>query len=158
MKKIFMIIAALLITAGAMGQNNYNSLYKKYSGKKDVSSVYISPTMFKMMKSLPEIEISDDKEVRLDRIISTFDGMYIVEVDNRNLASDLSKDVNALVSSGKLELLMEAIEKDETVRIYVELKNNIVTKFVLLEQEDDSATFISIVAEMTMDDLKRLIK
>ncbi len=157
MKRFLLVFSAILLASSIFAQSN-NSIYNKYSGKQGVSSVYISPSMFKMMKSLPEVEIYDDKDVHFEQIIKSFEGMYVIEVENVALVKSMISDVESMIAKGNLELLMEVKESDETVRIYVEKEGDMFKKFIMLEREDDSATFISIDAQMPQEAVAELLK
>ena len=157
MKRFLLVFSAILLASSIFAQSN-NSIYNKYSGKQGVSSVYISPSMFKMMKSLPEVEIYDDKDVHFEQIIKSFEGMYVIEVENVALVKSMISDVESMIAKGNLELLMEVKEPDETVRIYVEKEGDMFKKFIMLEREDDSATFISIDAQMPQEAVAELLK
>ena len=157
MKRFLLVFSAILLASSIFAQSN-NSIYNKYSGKQGVSSVYISPSMFKMMKSLPEVEIYDDKDVHFEQIIKSFEGMYVIEVENIALVKSMISDVESMIVKGNLELLMEVKESDETVRIYVEKEGDMFKKFIMLEREDDSATFISIDAQMPQEAVAELLK
>ena len=157
MKRFLLVFSAILLASSIFAQSN-NTIYNKYSGKQGVSSVYISPSMFKMMKSLPEVEIYDDKDVHFEQIIKSFEGMYVIEVENIALVKSLISDVESMIAKGNLELLMEVKESDETVRIYVEKEGDMFKKFIMLEREDDSATFISIDAQMPQEAVAELLK
>ena len=74
------------------------------------------------------------------------------------MVKELSSDVDALLQKGQLELLMEVVEKDEKVRMYVRQEGELIKQFIMLELEDDSATYISIVADMPVEDFNALIK
>lgn len=158
MKRFILMLAAVMIAVTSLAQSSDNSLYKKYSGKPGVSSVYISPAMFKLMQKLPEVELADDKDVHFERIIKTFEGMYIIEAEDTPLVKELTSDVEALLQKGQLALLMEVVEKDEKVRMYVRQEGEVVKQFIMLELEDDSATYISIVADMPVEDFNALIQ
>ena len=56
MKKLYMLAVLLLIAVGASAQEGRN-IYNKYSGNKGVSAVYISPSMFKLIGKLPELQV-----------------------------------------------------------------------------------------------------
>ena len=157
MKRFLLVFSAILLASSIFAQSN-NTIYNKYSGKQGVSSVYISPSMFKMMKSLPEVEIYDDKDVHFEQIIKSFEGMYVIEVENIALVKSMISDVESMIAKGNLELLMEVKEPDETVRIYVEKEGDMFKKFIMLEREDDSATFISIDAQMPQEAVAELLK
>lgn len=157
MKRFLLVFSAILLASSIFAQSN-NTIYNKYSGKQGVSSVYISPSMFKMMKSLPEVEIYDDKDVHFEQVIKSFEGMYVIEVENIALVKSMISDVESMIAKGNLELLMEVKESDETVRIYVEKEGDMFKKFIMLEREDDSATFISIDAQMPQEAVAELLK
>ena len=104
------------------------------------------------------MELADDRDVHFERIIKTFEGMYIIEAEDTPLVKELTSDVEALLQKGQLALLMELVEKDEKVRMYVRQEGEFIKQFIMLELEDDSATYISIVADMPVEDFNALIK
>ena len=147
MKRFILMLAAAVIAVTSLAQS-----------RPGVSSVYISPAMFKLMQKLPEVELADDRDVHFERIIKTFEGMYIIEAEDTPLVKELTSDVEALLQKGQLALLMEVVEKDEKVRMYVRQEGELIKQFIMLELEDDSATYISIVADMPVEDFNALIK
>ena len=76
MKKIFAIAAAMLITVSAFAQDG-KSIYKKYSDAENVSAVYISPAMFRMMGKIPEMEVGDS-EMNLTPVVKSLTGLYLI--------------------------------------------------------------------------------
>lgn len=156
MKRLAIIIMFLAAAAMSAAAQDGKEIYNRYSGKKGVSSVYISPTMFKMMKSLPEVSM-ESGEVDFSSIIKTFNGMYIIDIEEPELAKSLSEEVAAMAESGRYELMMEAAEESEKVRIYIVSKGDIVTDFLMFAQEKGSASVISISAEMPFSELQKLI-
>ena len=156
MKKII-IIAVILLTAAISAQaQEINSIYNRYSGKEGVSSVYISPAMFNLMKDLPDVHVSAG-DIDFSGIIKTFKGMYILDIENKSLASSLASDIRSAIGSGKYQLLMEATEEDESMQIYIASQGEIVTDLIMLATEKDSVSVIAISAEMTYADLQKLI-
>lgn len=151
MKKIILIAVAAILAVSALAQDG-KSLYSKYSNEKNVSAVYISPAMFKIMGKLPEVEIGDD--VNLTPLIKTLTGMYILSSENSKVNSQMTSDVAALVKAGKYEMIMEAKEDGETVRIYTVSKGEIVTSFVLFVVEKDECDFICIDGNMPREQLE----
>ena len=157
MKRIFMMIMLSLILAVSASAQGGRDIYNRYSGKKGVSAVYISPAMFKLIKSLPDVEI-DDRDVDFSSIIRTFDGMYILDVEDTVLAARLKGEVEDFVAKGKYELLMEAVDEDERMRIYVALEKGIVTDFMMLVAERQETSVISITGKMPFESLEQLLK
>ena len=155
MKKIIAIAAALIMAATAFAQDG-RSIYQKYSDYDGVSGVFISPAMFRMMGRLPDMEI-DDSEVNLSSIIKSLSGMYIINSENPELIPSLKKDADKLITKGGYELMMEAKDNGETVRIFTAGTEEIVTSFVLLTYERDGCTFICLDGQMPREQLEGAI-
>ncbi|MBP5572452.1 MAG: DUF4252 domain-containing protein [Bacteroidales bacterium] len=151
MKKILMV-AALMIASVAMFAQNGRSIYQKYSDRENVSAVFISSAMFKIIGSIPDIEVEKDS-VNLTPIIKSLKGLYILETTNPDIRESIIIDVNNFVESSKYELLMEAKDSGETVRIYTVGDEQTVESFVMLACEPEEITFICIDGKMARDDL-----
>ncbi|MDE6872251.1 MAG: DUF4252 domain-containing protein [Bacteroidales bacterium] len=155
MKKIFIIAAMILIAATGFAQDG-KSIYKKYSDAKNVSAVYISPAMFRMMGRLPDMEVGDGG-LNLTPVIRSLTGMYLISSENIDINSDIKKDVESFVNAGSYEILMEAKDDGETIRIYVVSHKDIVTSFVLLAYEKSECTFICLDGQMEQKQLEKLL-
>ena len=130
MKKIFAIAAAMMATVSAFAQDG-KSIYKKYSDAENVSAVYISPAMFRMMGKIPEMEVGDS-EMNLTPVVKSLTGLYLISSENGSINTKLKADAEAFVKSGKYDMLMEVKDNGETVHIYTITKGDIVSSFVLL--------------------------
>ncbi|MCM1178370.1 MAG: DUF4252 domain-containing protein [Clostridium sp.] len=155
MKKIIISAAMMLLTITGFAQDG-KSIYKKYSEAKNVSAVYISPAMFRMIGKIPDMEVGGGG-VNLTPVIKSLTGMYLIDSENVEINASIRKDVEAFVNSGSYEILMEAKDDGETMRIYTVSKDNIVTSFVLLAYEKDECTFICLDGQMAQEQLEKLI-
>ena len=156
MKKL-MISALLLISAAIASQaQDWSDIYNRYSGKDGVSSVYISPAMFKLMQKLPEVQV-EDGEVDLTGIIRTFNGMYILDIEDGETAAKLSGEIREKFDGKKYELLMEAQDGPEEMKIFIASKGDIVTDLIMFTAEKTSASLIAITGEMPYSELQKLI-
>ena len=99
MKKIFAIAAAMLVTVSALAQDG-KSIYKKYSDAENVSAVYISPAMFRMMGKIPDMEVCDS-DMNLTPVIKSLTGLYLVSSENGSINAKLKADEESFVKSGK---------------------------------------------------------
>ena len=61
------------------------------------------------------------------------------------------------VQSGRYELLMEAKESGEVVRMYTDGTETIVNGFVMIADEGNETTFIYLDGKMNREDLEKLI-
>ena len=148
MKKIIAIAAAMLLTLTAFAQKDGQKIYNKYSDAKGVSAVYMSPSMFRLMGSLPEMTVGEG-EVNLTPIISSLSGLYIIDSENPDINADIKRDVENFVKSVK--------EDGEVVHMFTTGTEEIVTGFVLLTYEESSCTFICLDGQMPREQLEIMI-
>ena len=106
MRRFFILAAMLLVAISSFAQDG-KSIYRKYSDSENISAVYVSPAMFKMIGKLPDIELNDG-EVNFYPIIKSLTGLYIINSENAGINAQLYADVDKFIKSGKYELLMEA--------------------------------------------------
>ena len=92
-----MAIAATLICAASFAQSG-KSIYNKYSDKSNVTAVYISPAMFKMMGQLPEID-TPDGDFNIAPVVKEMSGMYMIESGNPSINNALKADVEKYISA-----------------------------------------------------------
>lgn len=155
MKKIALIAAFSLLVATAFAQDG-KSIYNKYSDEKNVSAVYISPTMFRLMGSIPEIEMLDE-DVNITPYIKEMTGMYLIDSENPKINASLAEDADKMVRNGRYELLLEAKDDGERVRIYIVPEGEYVTSFIMTATEPGECVFISIEGRLLRKDLERLL-
>lgn len=155
MKKISIIATMLLISIAALAQDG-KSIYNKYSDEKNVSAVYISPSMFKLMGSIPDIDMPDG-DVNLSPYIKEMSGMYLIDSENPKINEALAADAQKMISKGRYELLMEAKDDGERVRIYIVPDGESITSFVMTATKPGECVFISIEGKMLRKDLEKLL-
>ena len=156
MKKILAAVAALLITAVCVSAQTSRSLYKKYSGQKGVSAVYISPAMFRLIGPIPDIEMNDG-DVNLSPIIRNLSGMYILNTEDSVIGDKIISDVEKLLDAGNFELLMEASEEGELTRMFTVGDDRSVKSFVLLAIEPDETSFISFEGDIPRSEFEKVV-
>ena len=156
MKKLLLVAMAALMAASAFAQDG-RSIYNKYSEAQDVSAIYISPAMFKLMKRIPDIDL-EGESVNLGPIIKNLTGMYILNSENPDINEDMKRDIDRFIRRGTYEMLLEAKEDGEVTRIYTMGPEEIVTGFVLFTFEPAECSFICINGEIPRGALEELIK
>ena len=156
MKKIIILFAALLLTCNAFGQDG-RSIYNKYSDEDGVTAVYISPAMFRLFGVLPDIDI-EGKDVNLSQVIRSLTSFYVVSTENPRIINDLRSDVDRYIKRGDYELLMEAKDSGEAVRMYTVGDEEVVKNFVMLAAEPGECTFISFEGLISRADFEQLVR
>ena len=152
MKKILVIAALLLGFVSAYAQNG-KSIYMKYSDAVDVSAVYVSPTMFRLIGRIPDIK-TGDADVNLTSVIRGLSGLYIINSTNASINDNLAKDVKKFLGLGTFELLMEVKSDGETMHMYTSGDERTVTNFVMLSQDNEETTFICIDGKLDREQLE----
>ena len=155
MKRIIILFAALLLTCSAFAQNG-KSIYQKYSDADNVSAVYVSPAMFRLIGRIPDMEMGDDN-VNLTPVIRALTGLYILNSENPTINANLRADAERFITSGKYELLMEAKDSGETVRMYTVGNDKFIDGFVMLAAEQNEVTFICLDGQMPRKEFEELI-
>ena len=155
MKRICILAAALLIAVSAFAQNG-KALYQKYSDAEGVSAVYISPAMFRMIGRIPDLDTGNG-EVNLSPIIRSLSGLYIINSQNPDLNGRLRAEAEKFIQSGHYELLMEAKDNGETVRMYTVGTEQLVNGFVMLAAERDEVSFICLDGQMPREQFEERV-
>ena len=156
MKRLAVIVAAMfLLTAGAWAQDG-KGIYNKYSDYDEVSAVYISSSMFKLLGKVPNMDLGESS-MDLGPLIKNLNAMYLLDCDDEEISKELKADVNKYINKYKFELLIEIKEKGEVVRIYTTGSEKTVTQFILTASEQDAFTFICLDGTMSRAELEKLI-
>ena len=158
MKRIAAFVAAMfLLTAGTWAQDG-KGIYNKYSDNENVSAVYISSSMFKLMgNKVPNMDLGEGSSMNLGSIIKNLNSMYLLDCEDPDLTKEIKSDVNKFINKYDFEMLMEIKDKGEVVRIYTTGNERTVTQFIMTAAEYDAFTFICLDGTMSRADLERAI-
>ncbi len=158
MKRITAFVAAIvLLTAGAWAQDG-KGIYNKYSDNENVSAVYISSSMFKLMgNKVPNMELGEGSSMNLGSIIKNLNSMYLLDCEDPDLCKEIKSDVNKFINKYDFEMLMEIKDKGEVVRIYTAGNERTVTQFIMTAAEYEAFTFICLDGTMSRADLEKAI-
>ncbi len=157
MKRIlFLTVILLIVSALSAFAQNGRSIYQKYSDAENVSAIYISPAMFRLIGKIPELEINDS-DVNLAPVVRTLTGMYILNSENQAINASLRGDVDRFIKGGRYELLMEAKDDGETVRMYTVGDSKTIESFVMFVVDGDETSFICLDGQMPREQTEKLI-
>ena len=158
MKRIITMTLMLLVVTLASAQEGRN-IYNKYSGNEGVTAVYISPTMFRMIGDLPDLDVetSNGLSVNLAPLIKNLQGIYMLDISNLDIKTSVQKDVSNMIHGKRYEMLMEVKDELETIRMYTAGNEQIIESFVFVVSDTDSLQFICIDGSMIREELDKLI-
>lgn len=146
----------MLLAAISSFAQDGRSIYQKYSDSENISAVYVSPAMFKLIGRLPDIEMNEG-EVNFFPIIKSLTGLYIISSSNSTINAQLYADAEKFVKSGRYDILMEAKDSGQTVRMYTVGDQTTVNSFVMVARDGAETTFICIDGNMNRKDLEALL-
>ena len=155
MKRILILTALLFTTLTVFAQNG-KSIYQKYAGTEKVSAVYVSSAMFRMIGKIPDLK-AGDSEVDLTPLIRKLEGLYIISSENPAIRASLESDVKRFIAGGKYELLMEAIDSGEIMRMYSIGDEKTVNSFAMFAIDGGETTFIWLDGQMDREQLEKVL-
>ena len=148
--------AALLLAAVAASAQNGRSIYQKYSDAENVSAVYISPAMFRLIGKIPDLNL-EGENLNLGPLIQSLSGFYLLSSENSEINSRLKADTDRFLRNGNFEMLMETKDSGQTVGMYTVGDEKVITAFVMIAQEAEELTFICLDGKMDRQDVETLI-
>lgn len=156
MKKLFLMAALMLVTVAGFAQDG-KSLYRKYCDTEGVSAVYISPAMFKLIGKLPDMEVGGEG-VNLGKAIEEFKGFYLISTDDKSLRKQLREDVYKIIDKNDYEMLLEAKDSGDAVKMYILDKGKYVSSLIFLATENDETAFICLEGMIKKEVLQKLLE
>lgn len=155
MKRIAIIAALLLASIFSFAQTG-KSIYQKYSDAAGVSAVYISPAMFRLIGKIPDLHV-EGEDVNLAPIIQSLSGLYLIDSENPAVNSELKSEAAKFINAGHYELLLEAKDSGEVVRMYTVGSGKVVNGFVMIAEDGGESTFIYLDGKMNREDLENIL-
>lgn len=157
MKRLYAIAVMLLMAFGAHAQEGKN-IYSKYSDKDGVSAVYISPSMFRLVGRIPEINVdSEGGNMDIAPLIRSLDGFYLLDISDSSIASALKSDVDAMLRKGRYDLLMEVKDDGDKVYMYTTGDEKTIKSILFLSSDGGSVQFICVDGSMDRPEVEALI-
>lgn len=152
MKRIYIISLLLCCCLLSRAQQ---SLFDKYAEMDGVTSVYISKSMLSL---IPQGQTSVNG-VQLGDISSRLDNIQILSCDEPDIITKLRKETSAISSRNGYEELMKIREDgDKTTIYYKDGKKKEKKEFILLSDQKDEFTIITIVGDLTLQEIQGIIK
>ena len=151
MIRIFII--TLLTTLCSICSYGQQSFFDKYAEMEGVTSVYITKSMLSLF---PKGQTSVNG-VNIGNITSRLDNIQILSADEQPIIDKLRKETSGLNTRNGYEELMRVREDGEKITIYFKDGKKDKKEFVLLMDEKDEFTIISIVGDLTLQEIQGII-
>lgn len=152
MKRINILV--ILATVFSLFAQAQQSFFDKYAEMEGVTSVYISKSMLSL---LPNVN-STVNGIHIGDIANCLDNIQILSSDESAIISKLRKETASINTQNGYEELMRVREDGEKTTIYFKDKKGKKKEFVLLVDEKDELTIISIVGDLTLQEIQGMIQ
>ena len=146
-------IITLLITFCSVSSYGQQSFFDKYAEMEGVTSVYITKSMLSLF---PKGQTSVNG-VNIGNITSRLDNIQILSADEQPIIDKLRKETSGINSRNGYEELMRVREDGEKTTIYFKDGKKDKKEFVLLMDQKDEFTIISIVGDLTLQEIQGII-
>jgi len=140
----FLIISCLFCSGLGLAQNK---LFEKYADMDNVTSVYISKTMFQM---IPKVE---NIGVNLMNMTGKIESLQLVSTERQDMITQMKKEFSQLVTT-RHEEMMRVKDGKTRVSFYTDLKNDKIKELILLVEAEDNYTAILLTGNFTLKDIQ----
>ncbi len=113
MKKVILIIAIALVP---FMSNAQTSIFDKYDGNEEVTTISVSKKMFSLMAKFGG---SSAEAKEYTDMVGSLDGLKVFTTESSSIAADMKKTVAKYLKSANLSELMRINDKEGNVIIYI---------------------------------------
>ena len=150
MKRIY--ILTLLLAISTIFCRAQQSFFDKYAEMDGVSSVYITKSMLNMFPNMS----GKINGVNVGNIASRLDNIQILSSDEAPIIEQLRKETKDINIKNGYEELMRVREDGEKTTIYFKERKTGNSEFVLITDEKDEFTIISIIGDLTLKEIQEI--
>ena len=147
------LIIAIMATLCSVCSYGQQSFFDKYAEMEGVTSVYISKSMLSLF---PKGQ-TNVNGINIGDIASRLDNIQILSADEQPIVNQLRKETSSINTRNGYEELMRVREDGEKTTIYFKDGKKDKKEFVLLVDEKDEFTIISIVGDLTLQEIQGII-
>ena len=147
------LIIAIMATLCSVCSYGQQSFFDKYAEMDGVTSVYISKSMLSLF---PKGQ-TNVNGINIGDIASRLDNIQILSADEQPIVDKLRKETSHINTRNGYEELMRVREDGEKTTIYFKDGKKDKKEFVLLVDEKDEFTIISIVGNLTLQEIQGII-
>jgi len=144
--KQLLIIVCLFCASLGFAQNK---IFEKYADMDNVTSVYISKTMFQMM---PVIE---NVGVNLMNMKGKIESLQLVSTEKKDAIAQMSKEFSQLVTT-RHEELMRIRDGKTRVNFYSDMKGDQIKELLMIIEDENSFTAVLLTGNFTLKDIQEI--
>ena len=147
------LIIAIMATLCSVCSYGQQSFFDKYAEMDGVTSVYITKSMLSLF---PKGQ-ANVNGVNIGNIASRLDNIQILSTDEQPIVDKLRKETSHINTRNGYEELMRVREDGEKTTIYFKDSKRDKKEFVLLQDAKNEFTIISIVGDLTLQEIQGIV-
>ena len=147
------LIIAIMATLCSVCSYGQQSFFDKYAEMDGVTSVYISKSMLSLF---PKGQ-TNVNGVNIGNIADRLNNIQILSTDEQPIVDKLRKETSDINTRNGYEELMRVREDGEKTTIYFKDSKKDKKEFVLLQDAKNEFTIISIVGDLTLQEIQGII-
>ena len=147
------LIIAIMATLCSVCSYGQQSFFDKYAEMDGVTSVYITKSMLSLF---PKGQ-TNVNGVNIGNIASRLDNIQILSTDEQPIVDKLRKETSHINTRNGYEELMRVREDGEKTTIYFKDGKKDKKEFLLLQDAKDEFTIISIVGDLTLQEIQGIV-
>lgn len=151
MKRIY--IFSLLLTLSTLFCQAQQSFFDKYAEMDGVSSVYITKSMLKMFPDMS----GKINGVNVGNLGNRLDHIQILSSDNLSIIGQLRKETKDVNTKNGYEELMRVRDDGDKITIYFKETKKGKNEFILIADEGNEYSIISIVGDLTLQEIQGMM-
>lgn len=151
MKRTYII--SLLITICSVCCYGQQSFFDKYAEMDGVTSVYITKSMLSLFPK-GQAKING---MNIGDIASRLNNIQILSSEKAEIIAKLREETSEYTPRNGYEELMRIREDGTKTTIYFKNKKKEFKEFILIVDEKDEFTIISIAGDLTLEEIKRIM-
>ena len=151
MKRTYII--SLLITICSLCGYGQESFFDKYAEMNGVTSVYITKSMLSLFPK-GQTKVNG---INIGDISTRLNNIQILSSDKPEIIAKLRKETSEFNTRNGYEELMRVREDGTKTTIYFKDKGKELKEFILLADEKDEFTIISIAGDLTLQEIQGIM-
>ncbi len=152
MKKIIITLVIALSPILFFGQ----SLFDKYDGPHEITTVIVNKKMFEMMGN---VQTKDKDAQQFLRLIKGLDNLRVFTTSDKKWSSDMKATVDKHLKSNTLEELMRVSDAGKNVKIYIksgDTATRVRELLMFIEDTTSETVLLSLTGNFDLNDISAL--
>lgn len=151
MKRFYII--SLMLAISTLFCHAQQSYFDKYADMDGVSSVYISKSMLKMFPDMS----GKINGVNVGNLADRLEYIQILSSDRDDIIKQLRKETKDITPDKGYEELMRVRDDGSRMNIYFKEGKKGKNEFVLIADETEEMTIISIMGDLTLQEMQEMV-